>query len=88
VNRQVTLYTRPGCCLCEEARTVIERVRGRVSFELDEQDIEADERLLRRYLERIPVVAIDGRDTFELFLEEAAFERALQTPAGAPDPLK
>jgi hypothetical protein len=76
--RRVTLYGRPGCCLCDDAREVIERVRRRLPFELLERNIEGDEELLRRYLERIPVVAIDGRDAFELFLDETAFETALQ----------
>ena len=77
---QVTLYGRADCCLCDEAREVIERVRLRVPFQLRERDIEADEALLRRYLERIPVVAIDGREAFELFVDESAFERALKPP--------
>lgn len=82
-RHQVTLYGRPGCCLCDEAREVIERVRTRHPFELEEHNIETDERLLRRYLERIPVIAIDGRDAFELFLDEAAFEQALKAPQPA-----
>ena len=76
--RQVTLFGRPGCCLCDEAREVIARVQTRIPFELSERNIDADEELLRRYLERIPVVAIDGRDAFELFLEETPFEQALK----------
>ena len=83
---RVTLYGRPGCCLCDEARQVIERVGLRVSFELHERNIEADEQLLRRYLERIPVVAIDGRDTFELVVEESAFELAVQGPQPGSSP--
>ncbi len=82
-EHRVTLYGRPGCHLCDDARVVLERVRQRQPFELREQNIEADEELLRRYLERIPVVAIDGRDAFDLFVDEAAFERALQAPQPA-----
>ncbi len=82
MRRTVTLYGRPGCCLCDDAREVIERVRGRVPFELEERDIERDEALLRRYLERIPVVAIDGREAFELFVEESSLERALEEAGG------
>ncbi len=84
-GRSVTLYSRPGCCLCDDARAVIERVRTRVAFELHERDIERDARLLARYLERIPVVAIDGREAFELSLDERAFERALQEPSAHAD---
>ncbi len=80
MSHTVTLYGRPGCCLCDDAREVIERVRERVAFELEERNIERDDALLRRYLERIPVVAIDGREAFELFVEESSLERALQHP--------
>jgi glutaredoxin len=73
----VVLYTRPGCCLCEQARQVLERVRGKHPFALAERDIEQDDGLLRRYLERIPVVEIDGLEAFELFVDESELERLL-----------
>jgi glutaredoxin len=75
--RNVVLYTRPGCCLCDEARHVLERVRSRHPFALIERDIEEDDGLLRRYLERIPVVEIDGSEVFELFVDEPGLEQAL-----------
>ncbi len=71
------LYTRPGCHLCDEARKVLDRARRRHSFALAERDIEQDESLLRRYVERIPVVQIDGLEAFELFVDEAELERLL-----------
>ena len=64
--RRVTLYTRAGCCLCDDAREALARVRDRRPFALEEVDIESDDALHRRYLERIPVVAVDGEETFEL----------------------
>jgi glutaredoxin len=78
----VVLYGREGCCLCEEARAVLLRVRERHPFELQERDIETDELLLRVYLERIPVVTIDGVEAFELMLDEQALEEALERPLG------
>jgi glutaredoxin len=75
--RTVVLYGRPGCCLCDDARVVVERVRARRGFELRELDIDADEALLRRYLERIPVVTIDGVEAFELFVDESELERRI-----------
>ena len=76
---QVVLYSRPGCCLCDEAREVLVRVRGEKSpaFVLEERDIEADERVFRAYLERIPVVTIDGVEAFELFVDESELRRRL-----------
>jgi glutaredoxin len=73
----VILYTREGCCLCDEARAILLRAQARHEFELQERDIEADEELLRSYLERIPVVAIDGTEAFELVVDEAELERML-----------
>jgi hypothetical protein len=67
----VVLYGRPGCCLCDDAREVLERVRVRHPFGLEERDIERDDALLVAYLERIPVVTIDGEEAFELLVDEA-----------------
>jgi glutaredoxin len=74
---RVVLYTRAGCCLCEQARQVLERVRGKHPFTLAERDIEQNDELLRQYLERIPVVEINGREAFELFVEESELARLL-----------
>ncbi len=75
----VMLYSRDGCCLCDEAREVLIGVRERhpEAFSIQELDIETDERLLRAYLERIPVVTIDGHEAFELFVDQAELERRL-----------
>ncbi|HEX2398304.1 MAG TPA: glutaredoxin family protein [Solirubrobacteraceae bacterium] len=67
----VTLYGKDDCHLCEDARAVLERVRGDHPFELVERDITTDDSLHRAYLERIPVVVIDGEEAFELFVDEA-----------------
>jgi glutaredoxin len=78
---EVVLYGRDGCCLCDDARKVLERVRAEHPFALVERDIEADDALLRAYLERIPVVTIDGVEMFELFVDEAALVRRLTAPS-------
>jgi glutaredoxin len=68
--RTVTLYSRPGCHLCDDAREALERVRERAPFRLQEVDIETDDALHARYLERIPVVALDGEEVFDYFVDE------------------
>ena len=73
----VSLYGRPGCHLCDEARTVLERIRAERPFRLEEIDIESDDALLRRYLERIPVIALDGEELFDHFVEEETLRRKL-----------
>jgi glutaredoxin len=61
VNARVTLYSRPGCHLCEEARAVIERVCADLGETYDEVSIDDDEELARRFGEEIPVTFVDGR---------------------------
>ncbi len=67
MSKRVTLYGREGCHLCDEVRDALLEIRDRgARFELREVDIEADERLHRELLERIPVVEIDGDRVSEL----------------------
>jgi glutaredoxin len=71
---RITVYERPGCHLCEEARAVLDRV----GEPYRSVDIESDDELLRRYLERIPVVAVDGEEVFEFFVDERLLRARLQ----------
>jgi glutaredoxin len=73
----VTLYGRPGCHLCDDAREALHRVRARHPFTLDERDIEADDDLLRRYLERIPVICLDGDELYDYEVDEHDLARRL-----------
>jgi glutaredoxin len=76
----VTLYGRPGCHLCDEARERIEALRAEgFDFQLDEINIEEDERLHSAYLERIPVVSVDGELVSELRLDPAVLRASLDT---------
>ena len=67
---RITLYGKPGCHLCETARTVVERVRADHPFELEEVDVSLDPVLHGRYGERIPVLELDGEELFEFFVQE------------------
>ncbi len=82
--RTVTLYGRPGCHLCDDARDALQRVRARVPFVLSELDITADDALHRRYLERIPVIALDGEELFDFFVDERALADRLGDTGGGP----
>jgi glutaredoxin len=77
--KHVVLYAREGCCLCDDAREMLERILALHpdAFALTERDIESDEALLRRYLERIPVIAIDGVEALELQIDETELELRL-----------
>ena len=58
--RRVTLYSRPGCHLCEQALSALRRLNASTPFELHEVNIESDPALERRFLLEIPVIAVDG----------------------------
>ncbi|HVL31425.1 MAG TPA: glutaredoxin family protein [Solirubrobacteraceae bacterium] len=73
MSRRLVLYGRPGCHLCDDARAVLERI----GEPFDEIDIESDDALLAAYLERIPVVALDGDELFDFFVDEAALRKLL-----------
>ena len=76
----VTLYGRPGCHLCDEAREMLSELRsGSPPFELREVDIDDDERLLARLLERIPVIEVNGVVVGELVPDRRAISLALHT---------
>jgi len=76
----VLVYSRPGCHLCEEALEQIVALHADgYRFNLHEVDIESNDLLLRRYLERIPVVEVDGIEVSELILDRAALEARLDT---------
>ena len=73
----IVIYGKPGCHLCDDARAVLERVGA----PFEEIDITTDDALHAAYLERIPVITIDGRERFEFFVDEAAL-RALLSKVG------
>ncbi len=76
----VTLYGRPGCHLCEEARDgLLGLQRGGARFELREVNIESEEGLHRSMLELIPVVEVEGERVSELLFEPDALLRRIDT---------
>jgi glutaredoxin len=73
----VTLYTRAGCHLCDEAKLVLAAARQRVEFTYEERDIDADAELRRLYDQEVPVVAIDGRKAFKYKVDMNEFLKRL-----------
>ena len=61
----VTLYSRPGCHLCEVIKEQLERIRREVDFQIEERDIDQEASLRERYNDDIPVVAVNGQDVFQ-----------------------
>lgn len=80
----VTLYSRPGCHLCDEMKAVVARVvRGlETPVTIDEVDISTDADLEARYGLEIPVLLIDGRKAAKYRITEDALRRMLSDRAG------
>lgn len=63
--REVVLYTKTGCCLCDDAKEALALARALVEFSLREVDIESDPALFAAHRHDIPVIEIDGRRAFK-----------------------
>jgi hypothetical protein len=85
MTARVTLYSKPGCHLCDDARVVIERVCSELGESYVEVSILDDPELLRRYGEEIPVTLVDGAQHDFWRVSESRLRAALtEPPAGFP----
>ncbi len=73
----VTLYTRAGCCLCDDAKKVLAEARCRTDFDFEEFDIDLDPELLRRYNDEVPVIAINQVKAFKYKVDRDEFLKKL-----------
>jgi glutaredoxin len=73
----LTLYGRPGCHLCDDARVAVERAVAGRDVVLEQVDVSLDATLNAQYGERIPVLEIDGETAFELFVDEGVLRQRL-----------
>jgi hypothetical protein len=63
-GRSVVLYTRAGCCLCDQAWKVLQNAQRRHAFSLGKIDVDTDPVLAESYGLQVPVVTVDGRVCF------------------------
>ena len=68
------LYGRPECCLCDDAKRIVEQLRTTREFELIDINIELDDAIHARFLERIPVLAIRDDDQETIIAELDQFD--------------
>ena len=80
-RRRLTLYSKPGCHLCDEMKAVIDLVSTRVPFELEIVDISGDPDLEARYGLDIPVLLVDGRKAAKYRVTERELEEKLRRRA-------
>ena len=74
----VTLYTKPACSLCDDAREALLRVQKGQPFELEDVNVEDDPALFAEYGEQIPVVLLNGTFLFEYHIDEARLRQLLR----------
>jgi glutaredoxin len=73
----ITVYSKPDCHLCTLAVATLRKLQTELAFALQERDITTDEGLHRAYFERIPVIALEGEELCDYFVDEALLRERL-----------
>ncbi len=79
----VEIMTKNDCCLCDTAKDIVSRVLKDYPARMDLTDIESDPRLLDRYKEKIPVVLINGEESFVYKVHEITLRKKLDKITGS-----
>jgi glutaredoxin len=82
---RVMMYTRRGCHLCEEARELLEELRPEFGFELELVDVDGQSDLAKLYGEKVPVVAIGGKERMWGRINRVLLERLLRASKHLPE---
>jgi glutaredoxin len=78
---QVTIFSKPDCCLCGTARMIVGRLRTRFTFEVREVDIRKDAALQALYAETIPVILVNSEEACRGRIDERRIRRLLEKEA-------
>jgi glutaredoxin len=78
IPRSVTVYSRPGCHLCDDALVLLQGLQREWTLRIQEIDISGDPALMRKYDLRIPVLVVDGRIELQAPIIETAIRKALR----------
>ena len=76
-HREVIVYSRKGCHLCEIVKESLVKLHKRGGFNWREIDVDSDIELRRQYNDQVPVVFINGRKAFKYRMDEQEFMRKL-----------
>ena len=76
---RVTLYSRPGCHLCDVVKEQLETIRRELDFHIEERNIDEEVSLRERYNDDIPVVAVNGRDVCKHRIDIGEFREILSS---------
>jgi glutaredoxin len=75
--REVVLYSRKGCHLCEIVKESLVKLQKRGDFTWREIDVDSDAEVRRLYTDEVPVVFVDGQKAFKYRMDEREFLRKL-----------
>jgi glutaredoxin len=76
-DHQVTLITRAGCHLCQDAEQLLRRLAAELGFAYREVDVDASSVLRDEYSDRVPVILVDGKEHGYWRVEEFRFRTAV-----------
>lgn len=74
-GRELVVYTASGCCLCDDARAVLDRLAPELGLDVQWVHIDGDAELERRWRQEIPVGLLDGRKVFKYRVDEPLLRR-------------
>lgn len=80
MSARVTFYTRAGCHLCEEARSVVSAVCEDLGETFEEVDVDSSPELQEAYTDQVPVTLVDGRRHDFWRVDERRLRAALTAP--------
>jgi glutaredoxin len=75
----VLVYSKPGCCLCDEVKEELKGLQTSHAFNLREVNILEDAEAHEKFKEEIPVVFINGKKAFKYYLDEKQFLKKLES---------
>jgi len=74
---EVLVYSKPGCCLCDDVKETLEVLQVSHAFSLRVVNILDDPEAYQKFKEEIPVVFINGKKAFKYYLNEEQFLKKL-----------
>jgi len=80
---KVILYSKIDCCLCENAKAILQELQTELQFEIEEIDIYEDDRLLEKYQLMIPVVEVNGEEVEYGIIHKEVIRKRLLQQAGS-----
>jgi glutaredoxin len=78
----VVVYSKPGCCLCEEVKAKLKSLQASHAFAVREVNILQDPEAYQKFKEEVPVVLINGKKAFKFYLDEEKFLERLGSESG------